>query len=77
MNPLEVVKEASKTAFNVVEHAAKTAVFFATYEKKTERLKICQTCSDYIADKDRCSKCGCFMQNKASLEAAKCPINKW
>ena len=77
MNPLEVVKEASKTAFNVAEHAVRTASFFATDEKKNERINICKACSEYILEKDKCSKCGCAMQRKASLEAAKCPINKW
>jgi len=77
MNPLEVIKEASKTAVDVAGHAIKTGNLFCSKEKSDERMKICSVCPDYIIQSDKCCKCGCFMQRKTQLEAAKCPINKW
>lgn len=77
MNPLEVIKEASKTAINVAEHAIKTGNLFCSKEKAQERINVCLSCSDYIKDADKCCKCGCVMQRKTMVEAAKCPINKW
>jgi hypothetical protein len=26
---------------------------------------------------DQCKQCGCFMEFKTRLEAAKCPLGKW
>ena len=39
------------------------------------RLKICSSCQ-YL-NEDRCSKCGCFVEMKASWAAEECPIYKW
>ncbi len=42
-----------------------------------ERLQICSTCPQFIKATKQCKKCGCFMNLKAKLENATCPINKW
>jgi hypothetical protein len=47
----------------------------ASMEKAKARLDICAACEFF--NKDRCSKCGCFMNKKAHLDAAQCPMNKW
>ena len=42
-----------------------------------QRLEICKVCPAFKKHSQRCSKCGCFMQLKATLTLAKCPIGKW
>lgn len=49
--------------------------FLTTAEKAYARLEICKTC-EFFKD-SRCLKCGCFMEKKAHVELATCPINKW
>lgn len=41
-----------------------------------ERLNICHQCPHLMAGAV-CSQCGCMMQMKVKLTAAKCPIEKW
>ena len=54
---------------------AKGKPLLSTAEKAKARLDICASCEFF--SQGRCSKCGCFMDKKAHLEAAQCPINKW
>jgi hypothetical protein len=42
-----------------------------------ERMDICKACPELIPIVDQCKKCGCFMELKTKLEAAKCPLGKW
>ena len=39
------------------------------------RKSICAECEFNL--KDRCMKCGCWLQYKARLKAESCPANKW
>ena len=41
------------------------------------RYNICLQCPELIKITNQCKKCGCFMNVKTKLEAAKCPIGKW
>ena len=44
---------------------------------RNARLAICYTCDAYIKEQKRCSRCGCFVEAKARMSGAKCPIDKW
>lgn len=46
-------------------------------EVTDQRLAICKECPYLLQLSTQCKKCGCFMNAKARLEAAKCPIGKW
>lgn len=41
------------------------------------RYSICNSCPEFIKLTKQCRKCGCFMEQKAKLEAASCPLGKW
>jgi hypothetical protein len=41
------------------------------------RMDICLSCPELIKLTSQCKKCGCFMNLKTKIEAAKCPIGKW
>lgn len=45
--------------------------------KHKERYDICQNCEFFIPLTKQCKKCGCFMNVKTKLHAAKCPMAKW
>jgi len=42
-----------------------------------QRYSICLQCPELLQITKQCKKCGCFMNMKAKLESAKCPIGKW
>lgn len=42
-----------------------------------ERMAICKECPELIKLTRQCKKCGCFMEIKTKLQAAKCPLGKW
>lgn len=50
---------------------------FSTDELKTKRMEICKSCEHYNESHNRCMKCGCFLDQKVSLNSARCPLNKW
>ena len=41
-----------------------------------ERIKLCKEC-EFFTKWRRCTKCGCFMDNKARYNLASCPVGKW
>jgi hypothetical protein len=41
------------------------------------RMEICKACPELIPVINQCKKCGCLMELKTKLEAAKCPLGKW
>ena len=41
-----------------------------------KRLATCNDC-EFLTEKSRCEKCGCFMKVKARIATVACPIGKW
>lgn len=41
------------------------------------RYNTCLSCPSLIQATKQCKKCGCFMQQKAKLPHASCPLGKW
>jgi hypothetical protein len=41
------------------------------------RLDICNQCPAFRKASMRCSKCGCYMKLKTTLQEASCPIGRW
>jgi len=41
-----------------------------------ERLKLCEACQHFSKIR-KCKLCGCWMDLKAKLLEAQCPIDKW
>lgn len=46
-------------------------------EIAVERLKVCEGCADFAHLSRQCKLCWCFMDLKAKMLEAKCPIGKW
>lgn len=46
-------------------------------EVKDQRLAICLECPRLIKATKQCKECGCFMDVKARLFDADCPLGKW
>jgi ribosomal protein L32 len=46
-------------------------------ELKEARLRICESCEFFKQASRKCSKCGCFMDLKTTLNRARCPVDKW
>lgn len=42
-----------------------------------KRLEICKSCPHLMKWTNQCKECGCFMDLKAKLPNASCPIHKW
>jgi hypothetical protein len=41
------------------------------------RMRICKKCPLFIAESERCSKCGCFLSTKTAWKLSSCPEGKW
>lgn len=46
-------------------------------ETFNQRMNECLNCPEYNQRFDRCYKCGCRCQIKASWPTSECPIGKW
>lgn len=46
-------------------------------QTEDERIAICKSCDRLIKLTMQCKECGCFMNFKARLKKASCPIKKW
>lgn len=64
-----------KTGWNAMKNVAAGNQLIASSEEAYRRLTICESCSNY--KEKRCTLCGCFMEQKAHLQVAECPANKW
>lgn len=42
-----------------------------------ERIRKCQECPNYNNANTKCSICGCYMQVKARIALAECPVGVW
>jgi hypothetical protein len=54
----------------------KPNVKMASDETVSLRLDICGSCEEFSITR-QCKKCKCFMDMKAQLETAVCPLGKW
>lgn len=49
-------------------------------EIRAARRKLCKACPHRVGRTEtfaQCALCGCLIQAKTALDAAKCPIDKW
>lgn len=46
-------------------------------ETFNDRYNLCKKCPSFIKATSQCKKCLCFMNQKAKLPHANCPIGKW
>jgi len=74
---LEKIKYSSTTVADVISTAVIQNRLLLEEPEFASRIKTCKNCEFFIPETSRCSKCGCFMQIKAKLIAAKCPLDKW
>jgi len=73
----EKIKYSATTLVDVISAAATQNKLFVDEPQFVSRIKTCKLCEFFISETSRCSKCGCFMETKAKLIAAKCPVSKW
>jgi len=71
------IKNLAGTLGNVAWGAAKGNGIFVPDEVKKSRMSMCRSCPFFSKSDIRCKHCGCYLETKTSLKAAKCPINKW
>lgn len=74
---LDKIKSFADSATEVLRIATTQNKLLVDDQQFISRIKICKLCEFFISETSRCSKCGCFMQIKAKLIAAKCPVGKW
>ena len=69
----------SQMASNFAKNVAaitRSGVSLCSEEEHDKRFSLCKSC-EYLSEKERCMKCGCFMKIKTKFAAMKCPIGKW
>ena len=70
-----LISNAAATLASSIRHFVGTGVIAASDEQVKKRQASCDTCDKKRGD--RCLECGCFIQLKIALEAAKCPKGRW
>jgi hypothetical protein len=65
-----------KTVSKPVEYVLKTVLVLEEPEFKA-RLSVCEVCDKYNSESSRCQMCGCYMNWKAQIKHARCPVGKW
>lgn len=83
-NPFHGAKKDSLPSLNIVISNFATAIArwsaagFPVVDRATfdARLAICHACPHWLAERNRCAKCGCH-QTKLWLQTEKCPEGKW
>lgn len=66
----------TETLINTVNMYRKNGVVLAEESKQLSRIGICASCK-HLEEGAKCNLCGCYMNVKIRLEAAKCPALKW
>lgn len=69
--------ELARTALDSAKNIAKNQPIFCDALTVTYRISLCKSCEFFSAENTRCGKCGCYMNAKTKLQAAKCPVGKW
>lgn len=72
-----MVKGLAGTAGDVAKGILRGEGAFVTGALYEERMTICKGCEFFRQSDQRCSQCGCYMQNKTKLKKAYCPVHKW
>ena len=65
----------SETLINTLRVYKERGALIAQEPIQESRINNCLNCEHFA--RGTCKKCGCFMNVKVRLEAAKCPIGKW
>lgn len=76
-NPIELAKNLIVTTADTVRHVSHGGPLMASEEKAKLRMDTCLACKCFEPVAKRCNLCGCFMEAKVKIDAAKCPANKW
>ena len=66
--------------WDVAKDVVQGNVEFVNTFVKDARLAICKACEHYRPMGPvggQCAQCGCYLQAKATLARATCPLNKW
>ena len=74
---VNMAKSLAGTAGDVLKGVVAGQGMLVTQETYDERMAICETCPLFRKEDKRCTECGCYMEAKARLKKAKCPIDKW
>ena len=69
------VYEATLSVANVLAATASSGKITVDRAIIEKRLKVCKACPHLTGT--RCTVCGCFMNVKAGLNGATCPLKKW
>lgn len=81
MSEFPSIPEQANNLISLIQDAILDAVsgneIFVTEEEKERRLSICKKCPEYHEEQMRCKNCGCFLENKVTFTASKCPLSHW
>ncbi len=76
-SPFQQAKNLTSQVITSGIGVARGAPLLTSDENAATRLGICKTCEFFNIEKNRCTKCGCFMLAKTKFQLAKCPVGKW
>jgi hypothetical protein len=60
-----------------LDYRSKLSKFILPTEEKNKRIDICNSCEFLLTLTRNCTKCGCFVDGKATFAKSECPMSKW
>lgn len=72
-------KNLSKFGWDMMQYVIQNEdrVLFVTDEVFRDRMTICKACDRYDDLQNRCTECGCYLNQKARMILDGCPLGKW
>ena len=74
------MSEKAPSLFKMLTNFAKASIEYVaagmpsvSEEEYKERLEQCHSCPNLLEETKQCGLCGCYVENKASWQTAKCP----
>ena len=68
---LKMIANFTKASFEYISAGMPSV----TQDQYIERVNICHNCPHLIEKTKQCGLCGCYIEDKASWQTAKCPDN--
>jgi len=74
---LQQGKNLADFSFELIKRAINGESLMVSEKIQEERMVICRSCEFYDKSQNRCTECGCWLDQKTKFALDSCPIQKW
>lgn len=74
---LEQGKNLADFSFELIKRAMMGEALMVSEKVQEERMTVCRSCEFYDGSQNRCTQCGCWLEQKTKFSLDSCPLQKW